>query len=86
MAQANRRCVSAKPNVGKTFPIETPQDSDEFDGSAIGPQWQWQANPSGVWVVTLPDHGVLRMFTVELPGNYKNMWDVPNFLLQKFPA
>src|ERR1044072_2040209 len=29
-----------KPNVGKTYLIETPQDSDEFDSSGVGLQWQ----------------------------------------------
>jgi beta-xylosidase len=75
-----------KPNVGKTFSAETPVDSDEFDGNSVGLQWQWHANTSGVWA--LPDHerGALRMFSVELPENYKNLWDLPNLLLQKFPA
>jgi len=75
-----------KPNVGKTFPIETPQDSDEFDGTALGPQWQWHANPSGVWALPVPERGILRMFSMEMPENYKNLWDLPNLLLQKFPA
>ena len=34
-----------KPNVGKTYPIETPPDSDEFDDAKLGLQWQWHANP-----------------------------------------
>lgn len=75
-----------KPDVGKTFPIETPQDSDEFNGTSIGAQWQWHANTSGVWALPDPELGVLRMFSVELPENYKNLWDMPNLLLQKFPA
>lgn len=33
-----------KPNVGKTYPICTPQESDEFDGYTLSPQWQWHAN------------------------------------------
>ncbi|HAK76569.1 MAG TPA: glycoside hydrolase, partial [Runella sp.] len=32
-----------KPNVGKTYPIETPVESDEFDSIQLGLQWQWQA-------------------------------------------
>ena len=31
-----------KPNVGKEYPICTPQESDEFDGMTLGLQWQWQ--------------------------------------------
>lgn len=75
-----------KPNVGKTYLIETPQDSDEFDGSGIGLQWQWHANPRAEWAFPFPQRGVLRMNSVQLPDGYKNLWDLPNLLLQKFPA
>jgi beta-xylosidase len=30
--------------------------------------------------------GFIRLFNVPLPDGYKNFWDVPNLLLQKFPA
>lgn len=75
-----------KPNVGKTYPIETPQDSDEFNGAAIGPQWQWHGNPQTEWAFPFPEKGILRMNSVQLPDGYKNLWDLPNLLLQKFPA
>ena len=75
-----------KPNVGKTFPIVTPPDSDEFDGPTLGRQWQWHANPEGRWAFPFPDKGVLRMFSVQQPENYKNLWELPNLLLQKSPA
>ncbi len=75
-----------KPNVGKTYPIETPQDSDEFNGETIGPQWQWQANPRAEWAFAFPEKGFLRMNSVQLPDGYKNLLDLPNLLLQKFPA
>jgi beta-xylosidase len=74
-----------KPNVGKSFRIATPQDSDEFSGIRLGPQWQWPANPGASWAFPFPQKGVLRMLSVETPG-YKNLWDLPNLLLQKFPA
>ena len=75
-----------KPNVGKVYPIETPQDSDEFNGDAIGPQWQWQANAKAEWAFPFPEKGVLRMNSVQLADGHKNLLDVPNLLLQKFPA
>jgi beta-xylosidase len=75
-----------KPNVGKTYPVETPADSDEFSNSKLGLQWQWHANPQEIWAHPFPAKGVLRMSSVQLPENYKNLWDVPNLLLQKFPA
>ena len=35
----------SKPNVGKAFPINAPQTSDEFTGKQLGFQWQWNHNP-----------------------------------------
>ncbi len=75
-----------KPNTGRTHPAATPQDSDEFSGSTIGPQWQWHANPEATWAFPFPTRGVLRMNSVRLPEGYKNLWDLPNLLMQKFPA
>lgn len=75
-----------KPNVGRTYPIATPQDSDEFNADAIGSQWHWHANPDPTWAFPFPTRGVLRMNGVRLPDGYKNLWDLPNLLLQKFPA
>jgi beta-xylosidase len=34
-----------KPNVGKTYPIECPATSDEFNTNSLGLQWQWNHNP-----------------------------------------
>lgn len=75
-----------KPNVGNTYPIQTPKDSDEFDGNDIGLQWQWQANPKATWAFANPAKGKLRLYAHQLPDNSKNLWDAPNLLLQKFPA
>ena len=75
-----------KPNVGKTHSIETPPDSDEFSDAKLGLQWQWHANFQPTWAFNFPAKGILRMNSVKLPENYKNLWDLPNLLLQKFPA
>ena len=75
-----------KPNVGKTFPISTPPDSDEFNDAKLGLQWQWHANNEARWAFPFPQGGVLRMFSVQNPDGYKNLWDLPNLLMQKFPA
>ncbi|HSK70865.1 MAG TPA: glycoside hydrolase 43 family protein [Pyrinomonadaceae bacterium] len=75
-----------KPNVGASFPIQTPPDSDEFSDAKLGLQWQWHANPQAEWAFPFPAKSVLRMNSVQLPENYKNLWDLPNLLLQKFPA
>jgi len=75
-----------KPNVGRTYPIATPQDSDEFTGSTIGLQWQWHGNPEATWALPFPAKGVLRMASVDREFGFNRLWDAPNLLLQKFPA
>lgn len=75
-----------KPNVGKTYPIETPVETDNFDGFDIGLQWQWNANPNVVWYAKLPGNDYLRLFSIKSVEDSQNLWMVPNLLLQKFPA
>lgn len=75
-----------KPNVGRSWSVTTPTDSDEFSGNGLGLQWQWQANPQSNWAFPAGGLGFLRMFNVPLPEGYRNFWDVPNLLLQKFPS
>ncbi|NLR59109.1 glycosyl hydrolase 43 family protein [Chitinophaga polysaccharea] len=75
-----------KPDVGKTYPVITPQESDECNGSTLGLQWQWQANPAAGWAFPSPALGCLRLLAVPLPDSARNLWDAPNVLLQKFPA
>jgi len=75
-----------KPNVGKTYPICTPVESDEFNTRQLGKQWQWQANPQATWAFSYAEKGVLRLYTQRIPDSAKNLWDIPNVLLQKFPA
>jgi beta-xylosidase len=75
-----------KPDVGKTYPKATPPESDEFDGLKLGLQWQWAANPKPYWAFPTGPKGYLRLFAYPLPENFINFWDVPNLLMQKFPA
>ncbi|WP_375445653.1 glycoside hydrolase 43 family protein [uncultured Fibrella sp.] len=74
-----------KPAVGRTYPMATPAESDEFTTRSLGLQWQWQANPKGVWHTT-SNQGFLRLYSYKVPDEAKNYWDVPNLLMQKFPA
>ena len=76
--------VYKKPNVGKTYPIVTPAESDEFNENKIGLQWQWEANSKPSWA--FPSNGKLRLFSYPIPDSANSYWDVPNLLLQKFPA
>lgn len=74
-----------KPNVGKTYPICTPQESDEFGGLVLGSQWQWQANFNEKWMYCAGDKGFLRLYSYT-PAAYVNLCDVPNLLMQKTTA
>lgn len=74
-----------KPNVGKSFPITTPAESDEFNSNTLGLQWQWMANQKSTWYFPDPSKGVLRLFS-DKTDDAKNLWQSPNVLLQKFPA
>src|SRR5690606_13335060 len=40
----------------------------------------------GTWAFPNASSGKLRLFSAQLPGEFTNYWDVPNLLLQKFPA
>lgn len=75
-----------KPTVGKTYSIQTPVESDEFNGPSLGLQWQWMANPKATWALMNASSGSLRLYSDKLPDSAKNLWDAPNVLLQKFPA
>jgi beta-xylosidase len=82
-----------KPDVGRTWPISVPRTSDEFDAPSLGLQWQWNANPRSGWFSLSARQGFLRLRSVPAPAArndgsaaVKNLYDAPNFLLQKFPA
>ena len=75
-----------KPNVGKIYPICTPQESDEFDGYILSPQWQWHANINEKWAYYAGDKSYVRLYSYPVVADYKNLWDVANLLLQKTPS
>ncbi len=75
-----------KPNVGKTYPICTPQESDEFNTLTLSPQWQWHANYNPKWIFLAADKGYARLYSYPVTKEYKSLWDVPNLLLQKTPS
>ncbi|KHJ39330.1 Non-reducing end alpha-L-arabinofuranosidase BoGH43B [Pedobacter glucosidilyticus] len=77
--------VYKKPNVGKSWPVQTPAESDDFDSPILGKQWQWQANADGTWAFA-GNKGNLRLYTKQIPTEAKSLWEVPNILGQKFPA
>ncbi len=65
--------------------IVNPAESDEFNAPVIGKQWQWQANYDEKFGVPTA-FGTMRIYTYKLPQDAKNLWLVPNMLLQKTPA
>lgn len=75
-----------KPDVGRTYPVCTPQESDEFDGYTLSPQWQWHANINEKWAYYAGNHGFVRLYSYPVVPQYRNLWDVVNLLLQKTPA
>ena len=78
--------MNKKPNVGKTFPKMTPPESDEFNTSELGLQWQWHANYQTSWGYPSGNLGFFRLICIPRSANTVNLWDVSNLLLQKFPA
>lgn len=89
-AKGNAKCGEPvvrykKPNVGKTYPIENPVESDEFNTTELGKQWQWHANYNQFFGMPTP-YGFFRLYTHHLSENFVNLWEAPNLLLQKTPA
>lgn len=78
--------IHNKPNIKTNSSVKTPQESDEFNLSKLGLQWQWHSNPMPWWHFINQEKNCLNLYSVPIPDNYKSLWDVPNLLLQKIPA
>ena len=75
-----------KPRVARASTIAVPQTSDDFGSPSLGLQWQWNANASPGWWSLTSAPGAMRLSAVPSPTAATRLWDVPNLLLQKFPA
>ena len=73
-----------KPKSSSTV-VVNPVESDEFNAPTIGRQWQWQANYDEKFGVPTA-FGTMRIYTHKQDTDWKNLWTVPNMLLQKTPA
>ena len=73
-----------KPKSASTT-IVNPVESDEFNAPELGKQWQWHANYNPTFGMPTA-FGVARVYTYKVKEDYKNLWEVPNLLLQKTPA
>lgn len=76
----------SKPVIKGNAPMVTPQESDEFDTTALDLQWQWQANPRPHWYQLCKETQCLRLFAAPLPPEQADLRGAGNLLLQKFPA
>ena len=80
-----------KPKANSQYPIANPQESDEFNDTKLGLQWQWHGNYDEKFG-TATAFGTYRIYTYKMPmansqqPTAKNLWEVPNMLLQKTPA
>lgn len=64
--------------------IVNPQESDDFN-DGLGLQWQWHANYHQFYGQPTAA-GTYRLYTIDLPEDFRSLWDVPNLLLQKTTA
>ena len=75
-----------KPNVNGNGNVNVnPVESDEFNTTTLGRQWQWNANYDQTFGMPTP-YGYYRVFCHRQSADYKNMWEAGNLLLQKTPA
>ena len=75
-----------KPQTSNLKPqIYNPVESDEFNDTKLGLQWQWHGNYDEKFG-TATAFGCYRIYNYKLSEGWKNFWEVPNMLLQKTPA
>lgn len=73
-----------KPVAGQ--PVAVPATTDEFDGKALGLQWQWNANPQDGWHSLSARPGHLRLPVLAVPESKDFVRAAPNIVTQKLPA
>ena len=74
-----------KPSTKGKVDVVNPVESDEFNSPKLGLQWQWHANYDQKCGMPTA-FGTFRLYTHKVSKEFKNMWEVPNLLLQKTPA
>ena len=73
-----------KPKSSESTTVN-PVESDEFNNTKLGLQWQWHANYQQQFGQPTP-YGFYRLYCHKLSENYMSLWEAPNLLLQKTPA
>lgn len=63
-----------------------PAESDSFDSTDLGLQWQFEGPYSHYWYFCDAANSRLRLYGVQQPEECKNLSDLQNAILQKFPT
>ncbi len=74
-----------KPNLPSSGEFQ-PAEDDEFDTTELGLQWQFEGPYSHYWYFCDAKKSKLRLYGVQQPDEYRNLSDLQNALLQKFPT
>ena len=85
MGKKGEPVTTYKKPASSSTTIVNPVESDEFNSPVLGKQWQWHANYHQFFGMPTA-FGTMRIYTHKLSENWKNLWEVPNMLLQKTPA
>ena len=74
-----------KPNLPSSGNFQ-PKESDDFNSVDLGLQWQWNGPYSQYWYFCDAKKSKLRLYGVQQAEDVKNLFDLPNLLLQKLPT
>lgn len=74
-----------KPNLPSSGSVQ-PAEDDEFDSTALGLQWQFEGPYSHYWYFCDARYSKLRLYGIQQPEGYRNLADMQNTLMQKFPT
>lgn len=75
--------VHAKPSLPPVS-VTRPAADDDFEGEALGAQWEWRANHRDAWWSLSARRGFLRLFPARAPGGSLAL--APSVLSQRLPA
>lgn len=74
-----------KPNLPSSGNFQ-PLESDDFNSIDLGWQWQWNGPYCHYWYFCDANKSKLRLYGVQAIEGAKNLYDLPNLLLQKLPT
>ena len=72
------------PHAGALVP-DRPENGALYRPYGLPLEWQYAGVPYAYWHFALPEDG-FRLFSVRQAEGFRNLWDSPNLLTQKFPA